>query len=620
MMAEIGDFFLLIALFLALGLSGAFLVKPHWGRALSVTLFVCLSCAFASLLVSFAISDFSLKLVFENSSTIKPFIYKITGAWGNHEGSMLLLLWIMALYNFVYSMTRFSPLALSVHAAIVSLFLLFIYFTSNPFELLPVRPQEGAGLNPLLQDIGLAMHPPMLYMGYIGFSLVFSLAISVLFNPAKGSIEYLIRDIRKWTIFAWSFLTVGIGLGSWWAYRELGWGGFWFWDPVENSSLMPWLTGTALLHSVMVAEKRLILKKWTVLLAIITFTLSLVGLFLVRSGILTSVHAFASDPTRGVIMLAMLALISGSALLAFGLRAHTLSSSGKYSSFSREGMILYNNLILSVVTGTILIGTLYPLLLDLFFDKKISVGAPFYNMTIIPFIIILVVLAALGSRSVWTEIDLKTLVKKTYKSLLVSLLISTLLITFVSAGVKESLVIVSANFLIICVITEYLRRFDRKISFCMVIAHAGFAILILGVCFSEAFEENAELLISEGEKIEFENFNISLKEIVEGRGENYVYRRAIFELGNEKTEEKKYLEPESRIYPQEQSSTTEAAIYTSLLSDFYIVIGDMSDGKKIAVKLYFKPLINFIWLGVLLMFIGGMLRFVRLGNKPVIIN
>ena len=390
MIALIGEFLLQLALGLYILQILFAKMDVKYIKSAMLTAFICVTGGFAALIYSFVISDFSLALVFQNSHTLKPLIYKISGTWGNHEGSLLMLVWVGALFGYLYSRSECKKNALIVIGAVVGLLTAFMLFTSNPFAKLPFPASEGTGLNPLLQDVGLALHPPILYFGYLGFLVPFAIAIAVLidgeFTKAQAAIA------RKWTLLAWSFLTLGIGLGSWWAYRELGWGGFWFWDPVENISLLPWLMGTALLHSLMISEKRGGLLKWSVLLSILTFSVGLIGFFLVRSGLLTSVHAFASDPERGIFMLGILAVVIGSALVLYGAKAHKLSSEIEYSSVSRETMILYNNLISCVLAATIFLGVIYPLLLQGLANEVISVGAPFYNKTIIPIALLIFVL------------------------------------------------------------------------------------------------------------------------------------------------------------------------------------------------------------------------------------
>lgn len=604
MIAEIGDSLLWAGLAFCIIQAALFKVGGKFAKAAAITVFVCLTGSFIALIWSFVISDFSLALVYKNSHSLKPLVYKISGTWGNHEGSLLMLLWVGSLFNFLYAKSSFKKVALSVIGGIMALLSAFAIFTSNPFERLPIVPPEGLGLNPLLQDIGLALHPPMLYVGYLGFLIPFAIAVAALVNGEFTKSQIAIA--RKWTLISWSFLTLGIGLGSWWAYRELGWGGYWFWDPVENISLLPWLVGTAALHSLMIAEKRGGLLKWSALLSITTFSTALMGFFLVRSGLLTSVHAFASDPDRGIFMLGILVIVVGGALLVYGAKAHKLNSEIEYSNVSRETFILYNNLITCVLAATILTGIVYPLILEAIVGEVISVGAPFYNKTILPVAMLIFVLAAAATKMNWTNDNAKSFLKRIYKPVLAALFFSMILIVIFESKPFEIAGIISVLVLLFAVISEVKKR---KLSggLPLILSHGGFALLGIGILFSSAYKEDAELLMKKGEEVKVAGFEVTLQDVTEGMHDNYVFRRAEFEVKVQDKVHKIY--PETRIYPIEEDKTTESAIFRDLLSDLYIVIGEKSEKEdSYAVRVYFKSLINLIWLGCFLMFCGGLAR------------
>src|ERR1700694_5403551 len=447
MIAEAGHYALVLALALALIQSTLPIVGARWrdpglmnvARSTALAQLAFVAASFAALVTLHVVSDFSVVNVFENSHSMKPMIYKITGVWGNHEGSMLLWVSILALFGGLVAMFGNNlPLSLRAHvlavqAWIASAFYLFILITSNPFLRIANPPIEGRDLNPVLQDIGLAVHPPMLYLGYVGFSISFSFAVAALI---EGRIDAAwARWVRPWTLVAWIFLTLGIAMGSYWAYYELGWGGWWFWDPVENASLLPWLAGTALLHSALVMEKREALKIWTILLSILTFSLSLLGTFLVRSGVLTSVHAFASDPLRGIFILLLLSLYTGGALMLFAWRAPGLAGGGLFAPISREGGLLLNNLLLTTAAATVLIGTLYPLLLDVVAHQKVSVGPPFYTMTFVPIMVPLLVAMAVGPMLPWKRGDLLAALSRLKLAFIVTAAVA--LVTLAATGARS---------------------------------------------------------------------------------------------------------------------------------------------------------------------------------------
>lgn len=514
-------------------------------RKLTNSVFALVSLAFAALVYSFAISDFSLELVFKNSHTLKPLIYKLSGTWANHEGSILLFVLMLAGYSLA---VRDDAKASAGMGGIIGLFLAFILFSSNPFTQLPITPQEGMGLNPLLQDVGLAFHPPLLYMGYTGFAAVFAVAVAVMLRGEFGKAD--VRLLRRIATIAWSFLTVGITLGSWWAYRELGWGGFWFWDPVENSSLVPWFLATALIHSLVATEKRQIFQKWSLMLAIVTFLSCVAGFFLVRSGLLSSVHAFAVDPARGYFILAILCILALPAFIIYGARAAKFESDAEYKFFSRESAIQFNNLFTVVISASVFIGTIFPFVLDIATGDKIAVGAPFYNQTVSPILMIVVVIAT--------------------------------------------------------AVMLVLQRPKMRLMSPMAIAHIGLFVMAIGIFSAAVFSQEKLLQMKVGEHTEIGGKKATLSKIVEGTESNYVFRRGEFEIDGH------IIEPETRIYPIERQDTTESGIHTSWFSDYYIVIGEKSEDEKYAVRVYYKPLINLIWIGCLMMFAAGMLRFVRL--------
>jgi cytochrome c-type biogenesis protein CcmF len=576
MLPDIADFLLTLALVLSV-----IQCIKRFAKAAAITSFLCVTTCFVILIYSFAVSDFTLKIVFENSHSAKPLLYKISGTWGNHEGSIMMLTWMLALFGAAYSLMRHNTLALSVQGGVCALFIAYTKFASNPFVTFGFAPPNGLGLNPVLQDVGLALHPPFLYLGYVGFSLVYSISIAYLWQEKVG--KAYAQAARKWCLLTWSFLTIGIGLGSSWAYRELGWGGFWFWDPVENASLMPWLASTALLHSLIITEKRKALKKWTILLSIITFSLSLVGFFLVRSGILTSVHSFASDPMRGMFMLGILIIISGSGFLLFGLKSPKLKAEGDFSIVSREGGILFNNMILMTLAATIFVGTIYPLALE----HSISVGAPYYNYTFVPIALILLVVCAIFPQAKWVSDNGRKLARK-------------LLPPFIAAMIAGALLKSHEVFAIVFLAASCLLslRGKKLNELPMFLAHTGIAALALGIFFVSMFDTTYEGVMKPGEVKNIAGYDIEFDRIETGSKDNYVYRRGIFFANGYE------LKPEMRVYPVERDTTNEAAIHTHYLNDLYIVIGEPYE-QGFAVRIYHKPLMNLIWLALLVTAAGG---------------
>jgi cytochrome c-type biogenesis protein CcmF len=631
---EAGHFALVLALCIAalqsvVPLVGAARNDPAlmaWARPAALAQFLFVAIAFFALMHAYAVSDFSLANVAANSNSMKPLIYKLSGVWSNHEGSMLLWVFILALFG--AAVAAFSPnlppalraRVLAVQAMIGVGFLLFILLTSNPFlRLMPV-PADGAGLNPILEDPGLAFHPPWLYLGYVGFSISFCFAIAALIegrvDPAWA------RWVRPWTLAAWCALTIGIAMGSWWAYYTLGWGGWWFWDPVENASFMPWLVGTALLHSATVVEKREALKTWTILLAIITFSLSLLGTFLVRSGVLTSVHAFASDPLRGIFILLLLSLYTGGALVLFAWRAPQLAGGGLFAPISREGGLLLNNLLLTTAAATVLIGTLYPLLLDVVADQKVSVGPPFYTMTFVPIMVPLLVAMGIGPLLPWKRGDLPAALARLKFAFIATA--SAALATLAATGARSigaACGLALAAWVLTATMTELagrVRLFAEPITsvlhralhlpratWGMIFAHAGMALTIAGITGSTAWTEERIVSGRPGQSYEIAGYTIALDAVNEVSGPDYTATRADMRLLRN-GRAVAALHPEKRFFAVENGAATGVAIHTNLLADVYAVIGDPDGDGGYVLRLYHNPLVPWIWLGAAAMALGGL--------------
>jgi cytochrome c-type biogenesis protein CcmF len=633
MIVELGHFALVLAFVVALieavlPMAGAQRNNARWmavAEPAALALLGLVLAAFLALMHAFVVSDFSVRTVVENSHTMKPLLYKITGVWGNHEGSLLLWVLILAIYGASVAVfggrlpPRLKARVLSVQAMVALGFLAFMLFTSNPFaRVMPVPPQ-GNDLNPLLQDPGLAFHPPMLYLGYVGFSMTFAFAVAALI---EGRVDAAwARWVRPWTLAAWICLTAGIGLGSWWAYYELGWGGWWYWDPVENASFMPWLLGTALLHSAIVVEKRDALKSWTVLLAILVFGLSLIGTFLVRSGVLTSVHAFANDPARGVFILALLVLYIGGALLLYALRAPALQGGGLFQPVSREGALMLNNLLLATATATVFLGTLYPLFLDLTGGGAVSVGPPYYRATFVPVVIPLLLLMGVGPLIAWKRGDLAGALGRLWVALLAAA--AAALAALWLAGEDPPLALVGvaiAGWLFVATLTELaerigLRRQPRaawrrfrqlpRASLGMTLAHAGLAIAILGMTGASAWKEERIASLAPGGKLAAGPYDYRLERVERVEGPNYWAYRAQFTVTRDGATVAR-LEPERRFYMVQRMPTTEAAIHTNGLADLYAVIGDPDGKGGWTVRIYREPLVPLIWGGILVMALGGL--------------
>jgi len=556
------------------------------------------------------VSDFSVLNVFQNSHTTKPLLYKISGVWGNHEGSMLLWILVLTIFNyFIFKLFNkknsiFILKALEVQAFISIGFILFTVLTSNPFErIFPTQP-DGLGFNPILQDPALAIHPPLLYVGYVGFSAAFSLSIATLSLNNNDRIPWY-NYMKPFVAAAWTFLTIGIALGSIWAYYELGWGGWWFWDPVENASFMPWLLGTALLHSLIVVEKRKSLQTWVLLLAILSFLLSVVGTFLVRSGILTSVHTFALDPSRGLYILIFTALIGIYSLTLFGSKSKNYYNNNYFTFFSKEGSILVNNILMIVVCSTVFLGTMYPLIIEALTGSKISVGEPYYNSTVIPIMIPAILVMGVGPFLSWGKENKSNIFKKLIPNILVTILLTFFIFLFYQsytaigiAGILLSFWIISNNFMMLI-------KKVKKYSISMIISHLGVGLLILGITGSSTWQNEKIIKMKISEETKIEKYNIVFDKINEISGPNYVAIQGNFLVYDKERKIIASLKPENRFYPIENNFTTEASIHTNLFRDLYIVLGEGNLDDGWVVRIYHNPLVIWIWIGALVIFLGG---------------
>lgn len=649
MIAESGHYALVLALGLALiqsivpligaRLGDAALMNVARSTALAQLLFV--GASFTALVMLHVNSDFSVANVYENSHSMKPLLYKITGVWGNHEGSMLLWVAILALFGgLVAAFGNNLPLSLRAHvlavqAWVAGAFYLFILVTSNPFLRIASPPIEGRDLNPVLQDIGLAVHPPMLYLGYVGFSISFSFAIAALM---EGRIDAAwARWVRPWTLVAWIFLTLGIAMGSYWAYYELGWGGWWFWDPVENASLMPWLAGTALLHSAVVMEKRNALKVWTILLSILTFSLSLLGTFLVRSGVITSVHAFATDPTRGVFILLILCLFIGGSLALFAGRATSLKQGGLFAPISREGALVLNNLLLTVACAVVLFGTLYPLAMEMLADFKMSVGAPFYNLTFAPLFALLLLAVPFGPMLAWKRGDLLGVTQRLLAAGVAGLVVVAIVWAWVRGGsALAPLAIGLGVFVIAGAVTDIVERTGLvRLPFASALhrarglprsawgtafAHAGLGVALIGIVCETTWNSEHIATMKQNDVAHVAGYDLKLDGLFQRQGPNYREMIAEFNVSRD-GKSLTVMTPSKRSFTTRGSSTTEAALLTRGASQLYVSLGDATAEGAIAVRIYHKPLVLLIWWGPVLMAFGGVLslsdRRLRVGApKP----
>ncbi len=649
MIPELGHFSLILAFCVTLALVvlplvGAARRNANWMAVAAPAAwaqFLFVATAYAVLSHAFISHDFSLAYVASNSNRELPLVYRISGVWGAHEGS--LMLWILILSVWTVAVASFSrSLSLEMRARVLGImgvislgFLAFALFTSNPFVRQFPYPPDGADLNPLLQDPGMAVHPPMLYMGYVGFSVPFAFAIAALLGGRLDSAWA--RWSRPWTLAAWAFLTAGITLGSWWAYYELGWGGWWFWDPVEHASFMPWLAGTALVHSLAVTEKRGLFRSWTVLLAIMTFSLSLLGTFLVRSGVLTSVHAFASDPLRGVFILAFLGIVVGGSLTLYAWRAAHVRSSGAFSWLSRETLLLMNNVFLVVASATILLGTIYPLVLDALGLGKISVGPPYFNTVFVPLVLPLLLLMGIGPEAQWRRQGWPVLLRQLGPRFFLSVLVSAMLafalpnprflVTFTALALAVWVITSSTGYLRSRIATRMrlgggVRSVPRG-SWGMCMAHMGVAVSVLGVALSSALSQQQDVRMAPGDTQILGDFSFQLVEVKTQEGPNYRATVAHMRV-REDGRELKILYPEKRLYAVRKDVMTEAAIDSGFTRDLYVSLGEPLDekGSAWAVRLYHKPFVSWIWWGGALMALGGFLavsdrRYLATARKRV---
>ena len=630
MIPEIGQIALILALCMAVTqatfpLIGAARSIPSWidlARPLSLAQLLFVLIAFLCLVASFVNNDFSVAYFAHNTNNKKPLVYRISAVWGGHEGSILLWSFVLSLWSgAVALLSRSIPgnmiaRVLGVMGLVSAGFLLFMLFTSNPFERLWPIPFDGRDLNPLLQDPGMAIHPPMLYMGYVGFSVAFAFAIAAMLS---GQLDTAwTRWARPWTTVAWLFLTLGIALGSWWAYYELGWGGWWFWDPVENASFMPWLVGTALLHSMAVTEKRGTFKAWTVLLSVFAFSFSLLGTFLVRSGVLTSVHAFATDPTRGLFILIFLAVVIGGSLLLFAIRAPKLRSASDFDWFSRESALLINNLLLLVAAASILLGTLYPLLIDALGKGKLSVGPPYFNSVFIPITAPLALLIGIGTMVRWKKDDPMRLVRALRITLFISLLIgllSPLLMPFYSGQAAIGLVL--AAWTALSTLQQLYQRAAGGQStwhrlraipagfYGMTLAHLGVAVFIVGITLTSVYSTEKDLRMAPGEQYQLGGYLFQFEGVKKVAGVNYDASEGRVRVSRN-GQPVALLEPQKRIYHVRTMPMTEAAIDPGLLRDLFVALGEpLGKHGAWSLRIYHKPFIRWIWMGALLMGLGG---------------
>lgn len=625
MIPELGHFALIIAFALSIVQSVVPLIGAakndtaliSMARPAALTQFLFVGLAYAALTHAFIVHDFSVLYVSQHSNLVQPLMYRISGVWGAHEGSLLLWSLILSVWTIavaVYSRNLPEILmarVLAVMAMISTGFLAFMLFTSNPFERIFPVPLDGSELNPLLQDPGLAIHPPMLYMGYVGFSVAFAFAVAALLG---GKLDATwARWSRPWTTIAWSFLTLGIALGSWWAYNELGWGGWWFWDPVENASFMPWLVGTALIHSLASTEKRGVFKSWTVLLAILAFSLSLLGTFIVRSGVLVSVHAFATDPARGVFILAFLVVAVGGSLALYAWRSATVVSYGRFQWFSRESALLLNNIIFLTAAVAVFVGTMYPLVVDAFGVGKISVGRPYFDTMFSLVAIPLLLLLGVGPAVRWKGDDWLRISKVVAPFFVVSLVLGLLLPFLIEEKLNLTTGLGLAGALLVALTTlkDLFIRISRNLKLPlsyvgMLLAHLGVAIFVAGVTVTMTYSEEKDLRMVPGSSYDISGYEFRFQGVRKVKGENYTADEAVIEIwqGNEKTGE---LLPQKRIYSGKGNPMTDASIDKTLFRDLYAALGEELENGAWSMRVYYKPLIRWIWLGCIFMTVGGVL-------------
>jgi len=581
--------------------------------------------SFLALTYSYIISDFSVLNVFQNSHTTKPLLYKIAGVWGNHEGSMLLWIVVLSIINyFIYKFynnenVELISKTLRIQSVIIFGFLIFVIATSNPFERIPFTNGDGLGFNPILQDPALAIHPPLLYFGYVGFSATFSISVAIMLMQNINLASF--RYIKIFAISSWIFLTIGIAIGSIWAYYELGWGGWWFWDPVENAALMPWILGTALLHSTINVEKRQTLQTWVLILSILTFLLSVIGTFLVRSGILTSVHTFALDPARGIYILSFVAILGVYSLTLFSLKAKHFRNTNYFSLFNKEGSIFINNLFMIIVCVSIFFGTTYPLFVEIFSNKRISIGEPYYNSTAIPIFMPAIIIMGIVPLLSWGKLNLKKVAKETLASLILTILSAVFFIYFFYSfniigfvGIILSFWIISnllINFLFNLKIKDNSKLNFIKNFNAMKIAHFGVALLILGITASSIWQEENIIRMKINDTTTINNYKIVLKEINEFKGPNYLGIEGNFYVFNKNKHLITNLKPQNRIYLATSNTTSEVSIHTNLIRDLYIVLGDNDLNNGWVVRIYYNPLVIWIWIGVGIISLGGIIALIN---------
>jgi len=637
MIPEIGHFALALALALALAQSVIGLVGAQREDArlmaasapLAAGILIAIGTAFGCLMWSFVVNDTTVANVVQNSHSLKPLLYKLSGTWASHEGSMILWVLILALCGGAVAgfganlPSALQSRVLAVLGLIAAGFLAFILATSNPFDRIWPPPPDGQGLNPILQDPGLAFHPPLLYLGYVGFAVTFAFAIAALIEGRVDSAWG--RWVRPWALAAWSFLTLGIALGSWWAYYELGWGGYWFWDPVENASLLPWLAGCALLHSAIVVEKREALKTWTVFLALLAFGMSLLGTFLVRSGVLTSVHAFANDPERGVFILALLALYIGGGFILFAWRAAAMTPTGLFAPLSREGALIINNLLLCSIAAVVLVGTLYPMFADLILGEKISVGPPFFNTATLPLAVPLVLAMGVGPLLPWKRAALFPALQRLWWAALGGLAAFLLCLALEGFRIGPALGFAAALWVIAAALADvadrvaparagFASRFSRpgaawarakglpRAAWGGALAHAGLGVMILGLA-GMGLATDRLAVLKPGESVDLAGLRYTLRDIHDAPGANFTARQATVEAwrGDRLVAT---LTPARRSFPLARMTTSEAAIHTTWLSDLYVVLGEEREGGGV-LRIHNNPLAPWIWLGAAIMALGG---------------
>ena len=622
MVPSLGNFSLWLSLFFAFF---QFFVAQKNSKLKFITiatigLLVSSTISFFSLMYVHIVSDFSVLNVFQNSHTTKPMLYKISGMWGNHEGSMLLWILVLTIFNyFIFKFykknnSKFVSKILETQAFIAIGFILFTIITSNPFERIIPAQENGLGFNPILQDPALAIHPPLLYIGYVGLSAAFSTGVAALKLNDNEKIPWHIY-MKPFVITAWTFLTIGIALGSIWAYYELGWGGWWFWDPVENASFMPWLLATALLHSLIIVERKKSLQTWALLLSILAFLLSVIGTFLVRSGILTSVHTFALDPSRGIYILLFTAVLGIYALMLFWTKSQKYFDNNYFAFFSKEGSILVNNVLMVVVCATVFLGTIYPLLIEALTSNKISVGEPFYNSTVIPIIVPAILVMGVGPLLSWTKEDKLKIFKKIFPSILFTGIMTILIFLFYQSYSAIGIMGIILAFWIISNNLLMLFKKNRNYSTSMIISHLGVGLLILGITGSSVWQIEKITKMQIEDQIKIEKYTIVFEKIDEIKGANYVALQGNFLVYDEEKNVITKLKPQKRFYPITNNFTTEASIHTNLLRDLYIVLGDGNLKDGWVVKFYYNPLVVWIWIGALVIFFGGIISINNNLNK-----